>query len=231
LAISQGIDQATADVDDVVSDVMRTGLFEASSADRLLLVALVCSAGGLPALKIVLGGLPAAFPAALIVLQHHSPHHVSLLAKILDRSCELSVSEAVPNVQLRPGTVVVVPAGKHALVTRDDCLALIASDGPPPARPSADLLLTSLAVVAGDRAIAVILSGSGRDGATGATAVHDLGGTVLASDKESSDHFGMPAAAIGRDHCVDFVLPLDQISQKLVDLVANDDVPESQPTR
>jgi two-component system chemotaxis response regulator CheB len=115
--------------------------------------------------------------------------------------------------------VLVVPAGTHALATAQNTLVLIASDGPPPYRPSADLLLTSLAVTAGSRVIAVVLSGGGTDGATGAVAVHDLGGTVIAADRASSTVFGMAAAAIGCDDAVNHVLPVDEIPRLLADLI------------
>ncbi len=91
---------------------------------------------------------------------------------------------------------------RAALVTVGHQLALISTDHWPPSRPSADLLLTSLALVAAQQTIAVILSGGGSDGATGAVALHDFGGTVIAADKAPSAHFGMPEAAIGRDDAV-----------------------------
>ena len=190
-----------------------------SDVARAPIVALVCSAGGLGALSVVLGGLPCDFPAAVVVLQHQRPDPPSRLAEILARRCVLPVSQAHHGAELRGGRVLVVPSGKHALVTEENRLALITADGPPPYRPSADLLLTSLALVAASRTIAVILSGGGNDGATGATAVHDFGGVVIASDRSSSEHFEMPAAAIGRDGAVDYVLPVDEISRKLVTLV------------
>lgn len=183
------------------------------------IVALACSQGGLNALTIVLGGLPEDFPAAVIVLQHQSPDHPNSLAAILDRECRLPVTVARHQRPLAPATVIVVPAGKHALVT-DNEVALINSNGPPPYRPSADLLLISLAVTAPQRTIAVILSGGGNDGATGATAIHDFGGTVVASDHESSENFGMPAAAIGRDDAVDYVVPVKEIADLLISLTA-----------
>jgi two-component system chemotaxis response regulator CheB len=191
----------------------------ASSAGAPAIVALVCSAGGLSALQAVLSGLGADFPGAIIVLQHHRPDTPSHLAAILARSCSLPVRGATTDVALRAGEVFVVPPAKHALVTSDGRIALIQSDGTPPYRPSADLLLTSLALVAGPRTIAVILSGRGHDGATGATAVHDFGGVVIASDSASSEHTSMPAAAVGRDATVDYVLPLDEIAGCLAALV------------
>jgi two-component system chemotaxis response regulator CheB len=185
-------------------------------------IALVCSSGGLDALRRVLGRLPGDLGAVVVVLRHQTPTTRSHLAEILAASCALTVREAGDGDPLLPGVVLVVPPGTHALATTDDTLVLIASDGAPPYRPSADLLLTSLAVAAGPRAVAVVLSGMGRDGATGAGAVHRLGGTVLAADRASSAYFGMAEAAIEREEVVDRVLPVDLIAAALVDLVAAD---------
>jgi two-component system chemotaxis response regulator CheB len=182
-------------------------------------IALVCSAGGLDALTTVLGGLPIGLRAAVIVLQHQRPDRPSHLARILGRRCSLPLALVTNGEVLRAGRVRVIPPGSHALVTSENRISLIRSDGPPPYRPSGDLLLTSLALVAAKRSIAVILSGEGNDGATGATALHDFGGTVVASDELSSEHYAMPEAAIGRDDVVDYVLPLKAIADALVELV------------
>lgn len=182
------------------------------------IVALVCSAGGLKALISVLSPLPASFPAAVIALQHHSPELPSYLAGILARNCALPVSAARHDAALQAGTVLVVPPGKHALVTAGNRIALISADHSLPYRPSADLLLTSLALVAPRRTIAVILSGLGSDGATGAVALHDRGGVVIAADKASSAYFAMAEAAIRRDGAVDHVLPADEIPALLISL-------------
>ena len=85
-------------------------------------------------------------------------------------------------------------------------------------RPSVDLLFESVAASYKERAIGVVLSGSGSDGAMGVEAINKMGGTVLAQDKETAEFFGMPGAAAGTG-CVDFVLPLDQIAPALVTLV------------
>lgn len=184
----------------------------------LRLVALVSSAGGLDALIRVLAPLPADFPAAVIALQHHDPDRASELATILARRCSLKVAVAEDGTQLGPSCIFVAPPGKHVLLRRDGTLALIVSGAYPPHRPSADLLLVSLAVIAGERTIAVVLSGRGNDGATGATAVHDFGGIVVAADEASSKEFSMPAAAIARDDAVDHVVHVDQIAKLLEEL-------------
>jgi two-component system chemotaxis response regulator CheB len=85
-------------------------------------------------------------------------------------------------------------------------------------RPSADLLFESLAASYKERAIAVVLTGSGSDGAMGVKAIKTMGGTVIAQDEATSDFFSMPKAAI-ETRCVDFILALEEIAPALVSLV------------
>jgi two-component system chemotaxis response regulator CheB len=183
-------------------------------------IALASSAGGLAALRRVLADLPASLPASVVALQHAQPDRPTMLADLLRGGCALPVVAAVDGAPLRPGTVVVAPAGWHTLITAEPALALIRSGGFPPSRPSADLLFTSLALAVGDRAIAVILSGLGHDGATGASAIVRFGGRLIASDRASSEQFSMPSAAIDRED-IHHVLPLDQIGRLLTALVTD----------
>ena len=180
----------------------------------------MCSAGGLDPLIQVLGALPRDLAAAVIVVQHVDPAAKSLLAEILDRRSWLDIRPATTGARLRPGCALVVPPGCHAIATTDRTLVLIRSGPFPPNRPSADLLLTSLAITAGPRAIAVVLSGYGDDGATGATAVHELGGTVIAATAARSQQAAMPTATAERDHIVDHVVPVDEIATLISEIVS-----------
>lgn len=181
-------------------------------------IGLVSSAGGLDALTRVLAPLPGDFPAAIVGLQHSMPDRASHLAEILQRRSRLTVLVAKEGSHLSPCCVFIAPPGKHTLMRMDGTLGLVLSGSYPPSRPSADLLLTSLALCAGPRAIAVVLSGHGTDGATGATAIHDFGGVVIAADEASSQEFSMPKATIGRDSAVDYVVHVDEIAKLLEDL-------------
>jgi two-component system chemotaxis response regulator CheB len=183
-------------------------------------VALVCSAGGLDALTRVLAPLPSDFPAAVLVLQHIDPGAHSALPSILARRTALAVADVTEGAALTPGLALVAPPGRHTLVTSQGTVALIESGPRPPYRPSADLLLTSLALGVGNRAVAVVLSGHGIDGATGATAVHHFGGLVIASDEASSTEFSMPSATIDRATIVDHTTALDDIPALLMALTA-----------
>lgn len=191
---------------------------EGQAAPALPVVALASSAGGMHALFAVLGGMPETFRGAVVVVQHLAPHHRSVLAQLLARRTPLSVSEAHEGDRLQAGHVYVAPPDRHVLVNADRTLTL--SNDPPVhfLRPSADRLFGSLAEACGEQAVAVVLTGTGKDGAVGARAVHQKGGTVIAQDEASSDFFGMPSAAIASG-AVAQVLPLERIAPALVALV------------
>ncbi|MCL5108276.1 MAG: chemotaxis protein CheB [Chloroflexi bacterium] len=181
-------------------------------------VAFASSAGGLKALIEVLAALPATFPAAIVLVQHVDPRHRSLMAEILTRHTSLSVREAEEGDHLQPGTVLVAPPNKHLLINRDGTVSLSSSELVHFVRPSADLLFESLAASYGDRAIAVVLTGTGSDGTMGVQAIKKTGGMVIAQDEASAEFFGMPGAAIATGS-VDFTLPLAEIAPALLSLV------------
>jgi two-component system, chemotaxis family, protein-glutamate methylesterase/glutaminase len=185
------------------------------TADAVLVAA---SAGGLTALTSVLSELPADFPAGVAVVQHIEPHHRSLLAEILGRSCSLPVQQAQDGQPFVAGMVHVAPPDHHLLVNAGGTLSLTRTELVHFVRPSADLLFDSGAASFGNRAIGVVLTGSGSDGALGVEAIKRVGGTVIAQDEATSEFFGMPGAAIATGG-VDFVLPLDQIADALTSLV------------
>ncbi|MEO1133136.1 MAG: chemotaxis protein CheB [Cyanobacteria bacterium J06639_1] len=194
------------------------------SPDRLPLdpafdiVAIATSAGGLNALSQVLSQLPADFPVPIVVVQHLDPRHRSLIADILSRRTGLVVKQAEAGDRLAPGTVYVAPPNRHLLVDPDRTLSLTQSELVHFVRPSADLLFDSVAASHKDRAIAVVLTGTGSDGAMGIEAIKKMGGTAIAQDQENAEFSGMPSAAI-QTGAVDFVLPLADIAAALVALV------------
>jgi two-component system chemotaxis response regulator CheB len=182
------------------------------------IVALAASAGGLTALIEVLSHLPADFKAAIVIVQHLDPRHPSLMAEILGRRTPLTVKQAKEGDKLTPGTVYIAPPNNHLLVNSDGTASLSQSEMVHFLRPSADLLFESLAGSYKERAIAVVLTGTGSDGAMGVEAIQKMGGTVIAQDDKSAEFPGMPSAAIKTGN-VDFILPLAEISSALLTLV------------
>jgi two-component system chemotaxis response regulator CheB len=182
-------------------------------------IALAASAGGLAALSLVLGQLPAGFPPAIVVVQHLDPRHRSLMAEILDRRTPLRVRQAEEGDSLVSSTVFIAPPDRHLLVNPDGSLSLSQSELVHFVRPSADLLFESLAASYRERAIAVVLTGTGSDGEMGVQAIKKMGGTVIAQDQGTAEFFGMPGAAI-HTGSVDFILPLAEIASALITLIA-----------
>ena len=182
------------------------------------MIAVVASAGGVEAVSAVLEGLPGDLDAAVVVAIHQRPDHANRLVEVLARRSVLPVLAAEHGQPLSRGLIVVAGPGEHVLLTPGPAIATIVAGAVPPSRPSADLLLTTLAIACGRRATAVVLSGAGHDGATGATAIHSFGGTVLASDEASSQHFSMPWATIQRDGAIDHVVPLAEMAGLLASI-------------
>ena len=173
------------------------------------------SAGGLAAVREVLGGLPSALPASLIVVLHLMPDHPSYLAAILSRTSPLPVVQAEDGQLLAPGHVYVAPPDNHLVVGPDGRVALEQSPPVKFVRPSINRFLGSLADSYAGRAVAVILSGAGTDGAEGVRRIKAAGGTVLAQSAQSAEHNGMPDAAAATG-VVDSILPLDEIAGAIV---------------
>jgi two-component system chemotaxis response regulator CheB len=182
-------------------------------------VAVVGSAGGIGALQVVLGGLPADLDASVIVLIHLTPLAPSVLPAILGRATELRVQQAVDGALLEPGVVWVAPPDAHLLVDEHEMLRLDHSELVHHVRPSADVLLLSLAANHRGPCTAIVLSGTGIDGAAGAAAVQRAGGRVLAQNEATSQYFGMPGAAILAGG-VDEILPLDEIAPAVLQWAA-----------
>ncbi|MDQ2807813.1 MAG: chemotaxis-specific protein-glutamate methyltransferase CheB [Chloroflexota bacterium] len=181
-------------------------------------VAIASSTGGPQALLKILQGLPREFQTPILIVQHIAEGFTQGLADWLTREGGRPVRLAVEGERPPPGVVLLAPDGRHLLLNSDGHIAL-ADDAPREIRPSADRMLRSLAITLGDRAVAVILTGMGRDGADGMRAMRLAGAYTIAQDEASSIIFGMPRAAILLG-VVDEVLPLDSIAARLVSLVA-----------
>jgi two-component system chemotaxis response regulator CheB len=191
---------------------------------QIPVVALVTSAGGLNALTHILAALPADLPAAVLIGQHRSPSpSVDHLAELLDRSSPLPVRAARDGDRLHCGHVLVTPPAAHLIVAPTAAIGLIDTGQLPPSRPSADLMLATLAVTTGPRAMAVVLTGQGHDAEAGIRAVHRCGGTVLAQDEATAEHYGMPSAAIATG-LVHAVHPLPELPGAITAHLAEFDV-------
>ena len=190
------------------------------SDDAFDIVAIASSAGGVTALSELLAELPSSFPATILVVQHLSPSYVSHLAEILARKTQLPVKPAENGEHARLGTIYIAQTNQHLLIAPDRILSLTQTELVHFLRPSADILFKSVAAAYGKRAIAVVLTGTGKDGAMGVKAIHQMGGKVIVQDPATAEFNAMPKNAIATGS-VDFILPLPEIAEKLICLVTN----------
>jgi len=153
------------------------------------------SLGGMQSAQVILGALPANFVVPIVVALHRPPDDEDLLTPLLQRGCALRLSEVVDKEPIEAGRVYVAPPDYHVLI-EPGCLSISVDERVHHARPSIDVLFESAALVYGGRAIGVILSGAGVDGAQGAAAIAKSGGPVLIESPSTAFRSDLPAAAL-----------------------------------
>jgi two-component system, chemotaxis family, CheB/CheR fusion protein len=198
--------------------------------DNFLIVAIGASAGGIEAFAELIRELPPDTGMAFVLIQHLDPHHKSMLAELFSRQTAMSVREVTDGMSVEPNHAYVIPPNASMTIS-NRTLRLgprIASRG---AHMETDRFMRSLAEDQGNRAIGVILSGTGTDGTLGMMEIQAHGGVTFAQDESTASYDGMPRSAIAAG-CVDYVLPPEGVAQELTRIarhpyVGRDPVPES----
>lgn len=184
---------------------------------RIPIIAIGASAGGLDACRTFLKSLPQKTGVAFIFVQHLDPTHDSLIVDLLAEHTSLVVSEALKDAVIEREHLYVIAPGTYLSVERG-ALHVSRPEGEQRVRLPFDFLLHSLAVDAGAETTAVVLSGTGADGAAGIEDIHNAGGLVIVQAPEDAAYGGMPQSAI-RTGFADHVLPVAQIGRILIDTV------------
>ncbi|HXV19362.1 MAG TPA: EAL domain-containing protein [Desulfuromonadales bacterium] len=181
-----------------------------------LVVGIGASAGGQEALEQIFTAIPSDCNLAFVVIMHLPPVGPSFISELLGRYTPMQVVTAEEGMAPRPETVHVIPTGKELTLSG----GLFRLETPAEQREAfhpIDRFFRSLALETGERAIAVILSGSGIDGAEGVKAVKKAGGTVIVQDPVSAIHSGMPRSAIATG-AADLILPAEELAEKIAGL-------------
>ncbi|WP_151445874.1 chemotaxis protein CheB [Lacisediminimonas profundi] len=181
------------------------------------IVGIGASAGGLQAIIRLLERLPADSGMAFVVVLHLSPKHESIANEVLQRATRMPVLQVMQPVAIEANHVYVIPPNRY-LVMSDGMLRVEPQERPRGQNIAVDIFFRTLADTHLDRAIAVVLSGTGADGAMGAARIKDQGGIVIAQSPEDAEHSGMPEAAL---NSADFVLPVNEIPDKLLEIWRN----------
>ena len=190
------------------------------------LIAIGASTGGPGALRAVLAQLPPQLPP-VVVTQHTPPDRTSPLAARLGAACGLEVADAVDGEELRDGVVRIAPPDRHLLVewTGGRYLTRLGVGAPEHyQRPAVDVLFRTVAAAAGRRAVGVLLTGMGEDGAAGLLAMRKAGARTVVQDEATSVVFGMPRAAIERGAATT-IAALDRVAAAIIHSLEQRDVP------
>lgn len=192
---------------------------QASANQQRDIIVIGASVGGIAALKTIVHGLPANFPAAVMVVLHSGPDSPRLLADILDPVTPLPVAYAKDNTTPLPGHVYIAEPGLHLELREPGTLHLV--DGPKVkhSKPAADRLFETAARVYGSRVIAVVLTGGDSDGTNGCRAVTAVNGLCVIQNPEQALVPDMPLNALINDH-PDFCANIDEIPPLLVALTS-----------
>jgi two-component system, chemotaxis family, CheB/CheR fusion protein len=181
-----------------------------------VIVAIGASAGGVHALQNLFVALPEHTGAAFVVVVHLDPKHRSELPHIISAKTRMPVVQVGTRERLQADHVYVIPPDRRLQLV-DHEISALAFDEPRGQRSPIDLFFHSVAERLGD-GFAVILSGSGSDGAIGVRAVKEAGGIILVQDPDEAEYASMPQSAIATG-CADFVLPVRDVVKRLVDLI------------
>ena len=190
------------------------------SAPAHCVVGIGSSAGGLEALQEVVRHIPSGLPISILVAQHLAPQHKSLMAELLGRETQLEVVVAEDGDEPTVGTVHVCPPGVDLVIQAGVIRLLPTATGTGP-KPSVDAMLASIALEFGERAVGVILSGTGSDGAYGMREIHAAGGLTIAQDPGSAKYASMPQSAIDGG-VVDRTVAADEVGDILARLVSGE---------
>lgn len=187
-------------------------------AVRAEVVAIGTSTGGPPALQAIIPRLPEGLESPILVVQHMPLGFTRSLAERLDARSALRVREAEDGDLVAAGQVLIAPAGRHMTIRQRGSAVKVVLDEEPSGslhRPSADVLMTSVAKVYGQGSFGVLLTGMGSDGVEGLRAIRAAGGRTLAESEETCVIFGMPKAAVEAG-VVERSVPLDRVADEIL---------------
>ncbi len=185
--------------------------------ENLHIVGIGASAGGLEALQKLFKNVPPKNGMAFVLVPHLDPTHISIMPELLQKYCRMPVREIADGMTVEPDTVYIVPSNKNLAILHG-VLQLLETTNNPGSRMPIDYFLRTLAQDAGDRAIAVILTGMGTDGTMGLRAVKGELGMAMVQDPQSAKYDGMPRSAVATD-LVDYILPPEKMAGQLVKYV------------
>ncbi len=185
------------------------------------MIAIGISTGGPNALRDLLSRLDPQIGLPILIVQHMPPGFTAEFARSLDKMCAFEVKEASDGDILRPGRILIAQGDRHLTVERRPLATIARITETPPVnghRPSADVLFASVAKDFGNRTLAIIMTGMGKDGAQEIGTIYREGGITLAQDEQSSIVYGMPKVAF-ENGFIHRVVPLPEMAETIERIV------------
>jgi len=216
------ISKLKAIVNAKLPEIRERKILKSAARECKYYLGIVASTGGVRALNYLIPSLPEKSGIRAIVVQHMPKYFTATLAAHLNERSSFVVKEARDQDQVLPGQVLIAPGGYHIKVDQTGDKVLL-SDDPPRhgVKPAADILFESMAVVLKDKAIGVVLTGMGHDGAEGIRKIKEHGGLAIVQNPHEATIGSMPQAAVDRG-MVDYILPLQLIPEKIAELIEHE---------
>lgn len=186
--------------------------------NKIDIILIGASTGGPNAIEKVICGLDKSINCAVLVVQHMPSGFTKAFAERLNKKCDLEVLEASDGIKVENNKVYIAPGGYHMIVKDPGVIKLNKEDPIWGVRPAVDKLFVSASYVYTNRIISVVLTGMGKDGAEGTVVVKLNSGITISQNELTSVIYGMPKVTY-ETGCVDYVLPLEEISKKIKTLV------------
>lgn len=208
-------------VDKYQSVIKQPAISVSSVSGDEQIVAIGTSTGGPRALQEIITKLPSNLPCGVVIVQHMPPGFTKSLSERLNSLASITVKEAEHNDIIRPGLALIAPGDYHMTIEREGNKKVVKLNQSPPLgghRPAVDPLFESVARCFGKRAIGVILTGMGHDGAKGMQAIKKQQGYTIAEDQSTAVVFGMPKSAIELG-VIDKVVPLQGVATEIVRVI------------
>lgn len=191
-----------------------------SAPEKYKAIVIGTSAGGLFALSAILEVLPADYPIPIIIVQHRSKDHRSLLEEVLQNKCKIRIKQADEKEKIQEGCVYIAPPDYHLLIEKNKTFSLSADEPVRFSRPSIDVLFETAAVVFKRSLIGIILTGASNDGTAGMVAIKRNGGLTISQNPAEAQFAFMPKAAI-EVKVIDHILTLSEIKSFLLNYSAS----------
>jgi len=211
---------STAKISNIKKSVANAESQQLTTSQKNLLVAIGASTGGTEAIFSVVKEYGVDIPG-IVIVQHMPPGFTQMYANRLNNQCQVAVKEAVTGDRVLPGQVLIAPGDKQMRLVKVNGMYQVeckAGEKVSGHCPSVDVLFHSVAKVAGNKAMGIILTGMGKDGSDGLLAMRKAGAVTIGQNEERCIVYGMPKVAFDIG-AVNYQLPLDQISDKVYQLL------------